>query len=76
MDKHKAHLELKSGLDVLVQALGDGLVEVSEDLHRQLRVDARAADQVVERIGQRKPDARISESVLAHDAQATACKRS
>lgn len=71
IDEDKAHLELKSGLDVLVQALGDGLVKVSQDLHRQLRVDARAADQVVECIGQRKPDARIAESVLAHDHKAT-----
>lgn len=58
------HLELKSGLDVLVQAFGDGLIKVSEDLHRQLRIDARATNQVVERIGQRKANA-TKRSVLA-----------
>lgn len=61
---------------MLVQALGDGLVEVTENLHRQLRVDTRAADQVVERVGQRKPDARIAESILAYDHKTTARKTS
>ena len=38
------YLELQTTLDVLLQRLGDGLVKVAEDLHRQLRVDALLAD--------------------------------
>lgn len=53
----RTHLELQARLDVLLQRLGDGLVEVAQDLHRQLRVDALIADEVVERIRQRKADA-------------------
>lgn len=51
------HLEGQPILDVLLQRLGDGLVEVAQDLHRQLRVDTLVADEIVERVRQGKADA-------------------
>lgn len=50
------YLELKSTLDVLLKRLGNSLVEVAQDLHRQLRVDALLANQIVQRISQGEPD--------------------
>lgn len=51
------YLELQTTLHVLLQRLGDGLVKVAEDLHRQLRVDTLLADQVIEGICQSETDA-------------------
>jgi hypothetical protein len=62
----RSHLEGHPVLDVSLQRLGNGLIEVAEDLHGKLRVDALIADQIVERIRKRKTDAarnRISQSV-------------
>jgi hypothetical protein len=51
------NLKGKPILDVLLQRLGNGLVEVAQDLHRQLRVDTLITDEVVERVRQGKADA-------------------
>lgn len=51
------NLELQPTLDVLLQRLGDGLVEVAENLHGELGVYALFADQVVEGVCQSEPDA-------------------
>lgn len=51
------HLELQTAADVLLECFRDGLIKVSQDLHGQLRMDARLADKVVERIRQRKANA-------------------
>ncbi|KND87877.1 hypothetical protein TOPH_07523 [Tolypocladium ophioglossoides CBS 100239] len=66
------NLELQAALDVLLQRLRDRLVEVAQDLHRQLRVDALIANEVVERVRQSEPDARAarpaSASLTSHPA--------
>lgn len=51
------NLELQPTLDVLLQRLGDGLVEVAENFHGELGIDALFADQVVEGVCQSEPDA-------------------
>lgn len=53
------YLELQTVLDVLLQGFGDGLVEVAEDLHRQLRVYALLADEVIERVRQSEADTAV-----------------
>lgn len=58
------HLEGQTALDVLLQRLGDGLIKVAQDLHRQLRVDALLADEVVESIRQSETDAMQGERPL------------
>lgn len=50
------YLELKPALDVLLKRLGNSLVKVAQDLHRQLRVNALLANQVVQRVSQGEPD--------------------
>lgn len=59
------HLELQTALDVLLERLGDGLVEVGQDLHRQLRADVPVADEIVERVRQSEADAIPQASLLA-----------
>lgn len=55
--RRRLYLELQATLDILLQRLCDGLVKVAQNLHRQLRVDALIADEVVERVRQSEPDA-------------------
>ncbi len=43
--------------DIFVQCISDGAIESAEDLHGQLRLDALAANQVIESIGQSAADA-------------------
>lgn len=64
------YLELQSALDVLLQRLGDCLVEVAQDLHGQLRMDALVADQIVQRVSQGEPDTatRVSNGVCSGPA--------
>lgn len=68
----KTDLELQPTLDVFLQRLGDGLIEVAEDLHGELRVDAFIADEIIEGIRQSEPDAmrrpRVSVFVLFWDS--------
>lgn len=47
-----AHLERQARADLLLQDLGDSAVEVGEDLHGQLGIDAVVLDQVIEGVGQ------------------------
>lgn len=51
------HLESQPGLDLVLQNLGNRSVEVGEDLHRQLRVDAVRRDEVIESVCQSGADA-------------------
>lgn len=46
--RSRTHLERKPGLDLLAQHLGDHLVEILHDAHCKLRLDAPAANQVIE----------------------------
>lgn len=50
-------LERHSRLDLLIQDLSDALVEIGHDAHGELWLDAAAADQVVERVGESDTDA-------------------
>jgi hypothetical protein len=59
----RTYLERQPRLHLLSQHLGDAAVEIRQDLHRQLWLDAPLADQIVERVGQRHPDARARISV-------------
>jgi hypothetical protein len=45
-----AHLECKPRLDLVCEHIGDRLVEVDEDLHGQLGLDAALGDQIVQRV--------------------------
>lgn len=45
-----SHLEAEAGLDLVGQHFGDGLVEVHEDLHGKLRLDAALRDERVQRV--------------------------
>ena len=56
------YLEREPRLDLLPQRLGDATIEVRQDLHRQLRLDAALADQVIESVGQRHADAKVNSS--------------
>lgn len=63
------YLERQPGLDLLLEDVCDRAIEVGEDLHRQLRVDAVVCDQIIERIRERRAEAeevdlRVSQSVL------------
>ena len=60
----RGYLELQPTLHILLQRLGDGLVEVAENLHGQLRIDAFIADEVIERIGQSEPDTAVVSKAL------------
>lgn len=51
------HLERQPRLDLVLQRLSDGAIKVGEDLHRQLRVDAVLADEIVKGVSQRIADA-------------------
>ncbi len=51
------HLEGQPGLHLLLQGLGDNAIELGEDLHGELRVDALLSDQLVERIRQGNAEA-------------------
>lgn len=52
-----SYLELQSASHVLLQRLSDGLIKIAQNLHRQLRVDARIADEVIESVCQSQADA-------------------
>jgi len=54
----KPYLERQARLNLLSKHLRDTPIEVRQDLHRKLRLDATLADQVVERIRERHADAR------------------
>ena len=51
------HLEGQPGLDLLLQGLGNNAIELGQDLHGELRVDALLSDQLVERIRQGNAEA-------------------
>lgn len=51
------HLERQPCLDLVLKHVCDGSVEVGEDLHRQLRVDASVRDEVIESVCQGGADA-------------------
>ncbi len=51
------YLECQSGPHLLCQHLRDTTVKVRQDLHRQLRLDATLADQVVKGVCQSHADA-------------------
>lgn len=50
-------LKLQPGLDVLLERFRDRLIEIAQNLHRQLWVDAFIADEIVESIGKSQADA-------------------
>ncbi len=54
-----AHLERQPSLDLVLKRLGDGAIEVGQDLHRQLGIDAVIADEIVQRVSQREADAAL-----------------
>lgn len=54
--RQSSDLELEPRLDVLLERFRDGLIEIAQDLHGQLRIDALIADEIVEGIGQSKAD--------------------
>lgn len=54
------HLERQAGLDLLLQHFGDGAVEVGEDLHGELGIDAVLGDQIVEGVRESGTDATMS----------------
>lgn len=60
------HFELEPGPDAPLQRLRHRLVEVAQDAHRKLRVDALLADEVVQRVRQREPDAGARPTVSQH----------
>ena len=51
------YLEAHARLDLLRQGVGDGFVEVADDLHGKLRLDLSVHDEIVERIRERGADA-------------------
>ena len=51
-------LERHAGLDFLRQDFGNSFIEVRQHLHSELRLDAPAADQVIEGVRERQTDAR------------------
>lgn len=53
----RSHLEGQPALNTAVEVLRDGSVEVGENLHSQLRLDAALIDEFVNRIDQRLADA-------------------
>ena len=53
----RPYLKRQARLDIGLQLLGDGPVEVGNDLHRQLRIHAGLSDEIVERVRQREADA-------------------
>lgn len=57
-----SYLELQSASNILLQCLRYGLIKVTQDFHRQLRVDARVADKVIESVCQSQADAAICQS--------------
>ena len=46
----RTYLECEPRLDLVCEHVGNGLVEVCEDLHGQLGLDAALGDQVVQRV--------------------------
>lgn len=62
-----AHLKLKSSFNVLLKSLSDGLIEIAQDLHGKLRVDALVADEIIEGICQSETNAAVN-----HVSQAVA----
>lgn len=50
------YLERHPRLDLVLQHLCDTAIEVAQDLHRKLRLDAALSDQLVEGIHQSPPD--------------------
>jgi hypothetical protein len=61
-----ANLERQPRLHPALQVERHGLVESGQDLHRQLRVDALIADEVVECIGKRKTDTGSTNGHVSH----------
>lgn len=57
IDSVSPHLERQPCLDLVLKHVCDGSVEVGEDLHGQLRVDARVRDEVIESVCQGGADA-------------------
>lgn len=51
------YLEIHPRLNLLPKHRSNMLIEVGHDAHRKLRLDATAADQIIERIRQRETDA-------------------
>jgi hypothetical protein len=70
------HLELKTGLDILLQRLGDGLIKVAQNLHGKLRVDALITDEIIEGIRQSETDTVVNHVSLAVAKQRIAMRRS
>ena len=55
--RESAHLEGQAGLDLVGEHIGNGLVEVGQDAHGQLRLDTALGDQRVERVRESTADA-------------------
>jgi hypothetical protein len=51
-ERDTTHLERHTRFDLVCKHLRDGFVEVDEDLHSQLRLDAALRDEQVERVCQ------------------------
>lgn len=54
--QNSTDLERQPGFDILLERFRNRLIKVAQDLHRELRVDALVADEVIERVGQGEPD--------------------
>lgn len=65
-------LECQAGLDLLREDVGDGAVEVGEDLHGQLGLDAALRDEVVQRVCERAAQAAACVS-HQHSRAGSAC---
>jgi hypothetical protein len=57
-------LKREPGLDLLGKGIGDGAVEVAENLHCQLRFDPAIVDQIIDSVDECLADARISRSTV------------
>lgn len=55
-----AHLEGKPSADFIRQHLGDSPVKSGENLHGELGLDAAFVDEVVQRVGQRQAETRLT----------------
>jgi len=49
---------LQTGFDILLERFGDGLVEVTENLHGKLGVDALVTNEIIKSVCQSEADAR------------------
>lgn len=66
------HLKSQSSFDLILEHIGDRTVEVGENLHRQLWVDASVRDEIIEGVCQSSAEAiqsSVSQSVVGYSRE-------